>query len=362
MKLKLSLATVLLLISIGLLLYQNHPVFVKTTLRSYNILTTEDNSQLSKKEVSLNSIFESDHSQIASSYTKETITLIATGDIIPARSVNYEVLQHKDFKWPYLNTYKVTQDADITFSNLESPQIKNCPITNEGMIFCGDKRNIVGLKFAGIDVVSLANNHAGNHGEDGVLETVGYLKEVGIEATGTSLSNLVIKEVKGVKFAFLGFNDISKNQPGVSNVEEQKIKDQIAKAKQVSDVVIVTFHWGEEYKAQPDKRQKYLGHLTIDSGADLVIGNHPHWLQPVEFYKDKLITYAHGNFVFDQEWSLETKQGVLGKYIFLGKKLVDVEYIPLQIEDYGQPKFLEGDRKNSILQKMYSESKKLNDK
>ncbi len=305
---------------------------------------------------SIDRVFDDNHTWIATLSAENVRTVIATGDIIPARSVNFEILQHKDFNWPYLKTYQLTRNADITLANLESPQIKNCPVTNEGMVFCGDYQNIAGLKFAGINIVSLANNHAGNHGQTGVKETTGYLKTAGIEVTGTDLSNLVIKNIRGIKFAFLGFNDISKDQPGVSNVNEEKIKKQISQAKKLADIVIVTYHWGIEYQDQPDKRQKYLAHLTIDAGADLVIGNHPHWIQPIEVYKNKLITYAHGNFVFDQMWSQKTREGVIGKYTFYNNQLIDVEYFPLQIDSYGQPYFLENTQKKTILDNMKKQS------
>src|SRR3990167_8691866 len=162
----------------------------------------------------LDRIFNSEHKWKTALPAGRVRTIIATGDIIPARSVNFEVFRRQDFNWPYRLTYQVTQSADITFANLESPEIKKCPLTNEGMIFCGDYRNIEGLKFAGI------------------------------ESTGTALSNLVIKNIRGVRFAFLGFNDISKDQPGISNVDEEKIKTEIAEAKKLSEVVIVAMHWG----------------------------------------------------------------------------------------------------------------------
>lgn len=308
---------------------------------------------------SLNQIFSDNHTWIATFSAQKIRTIIATGDIIPARSVNFQILQHKDFNWPYLKTYPLTQNADITFANLESPQIAKCPVTNEGMVFCGDWHNVEGLKFAGIDIVSLANNHAGNYGSEGVKETVGHLKTAGIDATGTTLSNLAIKDVRGVKFAFLGFNDISKDQPGISNVNEEKIKSEIARARTQAKIVVVTFHWGIEYQDQPDARQKSLGHLAIDSGADLIIGNHPHWIQPVEIYKGKLINYAHGNFVFDQQWSLKTKQGVVGKYTFYGNQLIDAEFVPVIIEDFGQPRLANTDEKTAILENMKTQSEKL---
>lgn len=284
---------------------------------------------------SIDQVFSDSHTWTATLSAKKLRTMIVTGDVIPARSVNSQVLRYKDFNWPYLKTANVTRNADLTFINLETPLIKNCPTTQEGMIFCGDEKNVDGLVFAGVDVVSLANNHAGNHGTEAVQETKDLLNENGILVTG--VNDVVILDLRGVKFAFLGYNDISKPQPGISNVDEVKIKQEIATSKQQADMVIVTYHWGVEYRNQPDERQKYLGHFTIDAGADLVIGNHPHWIQPVEIYKNKLIIYAHGNFVFDQMWSEKTKEGVIGKYTFYDNKLIDVEFIPVKIIDFGQP-------------------------
>jgi poly-gamma-glutamate synthesis protein (capsule biosynthesis protein) len=203
----------------------------------------------------------------------------------------------------------------------------------------------------------LANNHAGNKGKAGVEETIKGLEKVGIKSTGAN-NNPAIVEVRGIKFAFLGYNDIEKT-PVVTSADEGKMEKEINEARRKADVVVVQFHWGTEYQTEVEERQKQLGHLAIDLGADLVIGNHPHWIKPVEKYKGKFITYAHGNFVFDQEWSQKTKEGVVGKYIFIGKKLVDIEYLPVEIKDYGQPYFLEGEKKQQILDQMYEASKQM---
>lgn len=299
-------------------------------------------------------IFSQSHSLPTTLPQEKLRTIIATGDIILARSVNFQTVIRKDFKWPYLKTANILSNADITFINLETPLINPCPITQEGMIFCGDQRHLEGLIYAGVDIASLANNHAGNYGAEGVRKTYDLLTKNRVLAVG--VNGPMIKEVKGLKFAFLGYNDVTKPQPGISNVDEQNLKSEIIEAKNMADVVIVAFHWGAEYQDQPDERQKYLGHLAIDSGADLVIGNHPHRIQPVEIYKDKLITYAHGNFIFDQEWSRETREGVVGKYTFYDKKLIDVEYFPVKIENYGQPYFLSGNEKNRILENMKLQS------
>lgn len=315
--------------SIGLLLISI--TFVSLGWRIYThtsgLLFSPEISQINQSpvskpevpELSLEKIFKDTH-QIPENIDKsKLVTLLATGDIIPARSVNYQISVRHDPTWPYLETAEVLRNNDITFSNLETPLFSGCTPTQEGMVFCGDLSNIKGLEYGGVDIVSLANNHAGNYGEEGVSQTIKDLNDAGIDVTGIDSLQPLIYEVKGTKFAFLGYNDITTPQPGVSNAEEEKIKKQIQEAKKSADIVVVTYHWGVEYRDQPDERQKYLGHLTIDAGADLVIGNHPHWYQPIEFYHGKLITYAHGNFVFDQEWSRRTKEGIVGRYTFYNK-------------------------------------------
>jgi len=314
--------------------------------------------------LTLEKVFSTDRQSITGN---NLIALIVTGDVIPARSTNFQSSQRNNFFWPFEKTAGVLKSADITFINLETPLMKNCQLINEGMKFCGSDKHVEGFNFAGVDVATLGNNHAANYGKSGIDETKKLLEDNGILVTG--LNGPVYTTVKGVKFAFLGYTDIEKS-PLVSVADENKIKAEVAQARKNADVVIVQYHWGTEYITAPEDRQKFLGRLTIDAGADLVIGNHPHWIKPVEFYKpslpspggdgkSKLITYAHGNFIFDQEWSQKTKEGVVGKYIFNGKDLIDVEYLPVEIVDYGQPYFLEGERKQKILDEMYSESLKL---
>ncbi len=307
----------------------------------------------------ISQIFDNEKINIATLPANKIRTIIVTGDIIPARSVNTGVLRRNNPLWPYEKVQAGIKalNGDITFASLETPLIKDCPPTDEGMIFCGSDKNIEGLKYIGVDIVTMANNHAGNHGEEGVLETIQSLQQNGIKVTG--INGALYQDIKGMTFAFLGYNDISKDQPGIADAEDARIKKEITEAKQKADVIIVQYHWGEEYRSQPDDRQKYLGRFTIDAGADVVIGNHPHWIQPIEIYKGKLITYAHGNFIFDQMWSEETKQGVIGKYTFYENQLIDVEYFPIYIQDYGQASFLEGEEKETILQNMFEESKKL---
>lgn len=354
-----NLFLIALILFMGFFVYskikQNLGNFVVNSPQKYaqKIFQKRDVAEIN---LSLDKIFSDNHSWTSTLSADKKITMIATGDIIPARSVNFKTVTMNNFNWPYEKTADVLKSADLTFVNLESPLIDNCPLANEGMIFCGDKRNVQGLLFAGVDVANLANNHILNYGEQGLNSTIDLLSKSGILPSGTG--SISYTRIKNTRFAFLGYNVLD-FQPSSLETNENKIKNDIIEAKTNADIVIVAFHWGEEYTSQPNKQQKDLAHFAVNQGANLIIGNHPHWIQPVEIYKNKLIMYAHGNFVFDQMWSEETKKGVIGKYTFFDKKLIDVEFLPVKIESYGQPYFLEDKEKEEILKSLFKGSQNL---
>lgn len=264
-----------------------------------------------------------------------TINLVVTGDVIPARSVNVQALQRNDFLWPYKEIASLTKLGDLTLINLEAPLLKDCPPTTEGFVFCGDSRHIQGLKLMGTDIANVANNHFSNYGQAGIEETVQALNQEGIIVSGLP-TQPVYSLVKGTKFAFLGYNDIARYD-GIANADTKVMEVQIKEADKIADVVVVSMHWGNEYIYEPTPRQRELAYFAIDNGADLLIGNHPHWVQAEEYYKGKFIKYAHGNTVFDQMWSEETIKGVIGKYTFQNNELINVDFTPTYIIDYGQP-------------------------
>jgi len=305
----------------------------------------------------ITAIFAPDHSWTATLSAQNKVTLIATGDVGMGRSVNTRTIKYQDWKWPWLKTADFLKNADLTLINLEVPMIKDCPQTDEGMIFCADSRHIEGLKFAGIDVASTANNHYGNWKLVGINESNEILRLNDIIYTKNSYIKPIT--INSHSLIFLNYNEIGYEEDGIDWANDDKINTEVSEAKKATDIVVVSFHWGNEYTTEITERQKELAHLAIDSGADLIIGNHAHWIQPLEFYKGKLIMYAHGNFIFDQMWSQETREGVVGKYIFYDKKLVDVEFFPVQIDDYGQPHFVEGKQKQRILDNLKDSSLKL---
>ncbi len=316
----------------------------------------EKNSQYVPKPLSLDTIFALDKSWLTTLPAERVRTITIPGDIIPARSVNMQTLSRQSFTWPYEKSFALLRRGDITFANVETPFLKDCKSIDSGFTFCGVSDQVNGLVYGGVDVVSLANNHAGNYGVEGVDETKKLLEQNQIAVTGTG--DIVCKDIRSKKFAFVGFNDIGVSA-GVEQATEENIRKTIGKAKVSCGIVVVMFHWGSEYRSQPDQRQIYLSHFTLDAGADLIVSNHPHWVQPVELYKGKLIMYAHGNFIFDQMWSEETKRGVVGYYTFYDDTLIDATYVPIKIFDYGQPRDMTGtDEGKLILNSLKEESLK----
>jgi poly-gamma-glutamate synthesis protein (capsule biosynthesis protein) len=281
--------------------------------------------------------------------------LVATGDIIPARTTNWKVVTRNDFLYPYRATVDYLRQSDLLFVNLEAPLMASCPITREGFKFCGDGRHIQGLAYAKVSVASLANNHLTNYGPAGTNETIGLLNRNGIAPVGLGL--WTVRDVHGIRFGFLAFNGVGER------IDRAQVAREIGIVRPQADVVVVAFHWGKEYESVPQSAPgiapddpRALAHETIDLGADLVIGNHPHWVQGVELYHHGFVAYAHGNFIFDQMWSRETQEGVVGRYTFYDKALVAVEYRPVLIDDYVQPRFLEGDDAARVLTRMEDSS------
>lgn len=281
----------------------------------------------------------------------DKITIISTGDIGLVRDINYQIIQKKDPNYPFLEIKEYLSKADLAISNLEGPLIENCPISREGFVFCGDVENVNGLVYSGIDAVNLANNHTTNYGLDGLNQTVYVLEKNNIMPYGYG-NKIKYLDIKGKKIALVGFVELGNNWGGLNNAKSENVSKLVGEAKRNSDLVIVSFHWGNEYTNKPTQNQINLAHLAIDSGADLILGNHPHWIQINENYKDKFITYAQGNTIFDQDWSPETKEGVLYKFKYVDGKIKKVDEKYTIIEENIKPRFATDEESRNIRSKI----------
>ncbi len=296
----------------------------------------------------------------------EEIKMIAVGDVMLSRKVEETMKAKKDFKYPFLETAKITSGADIVFGNLETSIIHGRKIGYGEMVFRTDPKSIEGLKFAGFNILSIANNHIMNFGKSGLENTIKNLDDNNIlhAGAGMSLENIykpAIKEIKGIKFAFLAYTYNSDKRKlskedfyGVANMNIEKMKSEVQKAKLEADVVIVSMHAGTEYRTTANKSQKDFAYAAIDAGADLVVGHHPHVVETVEKYKGKYILYSLGNFVFDQMWSDETRLGAIAEIIFKGKEVDNIKFTPVKIFDYSQPRVIEGKEADKILERLKS--------
>jgi poly-gamma-glutamate synthesis protein (capsule biosynthesis protein) len=189
-----------------------------------------------------------------------------------------------------------------------------------------------------------------NQGAAGLKDTENILQSAGISYTGREPENLVVKESHGIKFGFLAYTYAADSTSIANMLDSLRLKNDIKEAKDKTDVVIVMMHAGTEYTSAPNRQQIDFAHQAIDSGADLVIGSHPHWIQSVEKYQGKTIIYSLGNLVFDQMWSPQTSIGLVAKTYFKGKELDRIEYIPVEIKNYGQTEIMpDGAEKSRIL-------------
>lgn len=238
------------------------------------------------------------------------VTLAAVGDVFFARGVGKQIAKH-GADWLFSGTRDVLKSADISFCNLE------CPLSMRGLpqkrrfLFRSDPKFAGTLRSNGFTVVSLANNHVLDYGRDAMLDTIEAVKTAGLVSVGSGKNEqeaeqLRVVRVKGLRVGFVAYLDMAtvgvvrlRDRPTVAGVDSESLGRQIRLAKSRCDVLVVSMHWGCEYMKRPTERQRMLAHLCIDNGADLVLGHHPHVLQPMEIYKGKPIAYSPGAFVWD---------------------------------------------------------------
>lgn len=295
----------------------------------------------------------------------KSVSLIAVGDVMLSRNVAAK-MKANGADYPFLNVKDFLKTGDIVFGNLETPITPGPMVNTPSMTFRADINSAPALKDAGFTILSLANNHTPNFGERGLLDTFKYLTDNGIQFVGagnnteTANAPVYIAE-EGMTFAFLAYNnedvvpayyEAGPKRPGTALMNVEKMKTAVKAAKENADFVIVSMHSGTEYANLPDEVQISFARAAIDAGAELVIGHHPHVIQSMEKYHDKYIFYSLGNFIFDQMFSMATREGLALKIDFNKDGVTNVKYYPALIYDYSQPKFLDEPAASAVLKKL----------
>jgi LAS superfamily LD-carboxypeptidase LdcB len=284
----------------------------------------------------------------------QPVTLMFVGDMMFDRGVESSVKRNFNGDFNTLFDHlEILEKADIVFGNLEGPVSDKGSNVGSKYSFRMDPVILPILKNHGFDIVSFANNHVGDWSSAAFEDTLERLKQNNIAFTGAGLNKkeaeqVTILEENGIRIGFIGFTDVGPNwlaasetKPGILLASDPNFSQIIRDAKAQTDILITSFHWGNEY-VPFSNRQQVLAHRAVDAGADLVIGHHPHVIQASEYYKGKLIAYSLGNFIFDQYFSDETMQGMLLEIDIDTTGIVSVKehiielartYQPIQVRD-----------------------------
>lgn len=289
------------------------------------------------------------------------VEVLAVGDVMLGRGVQAAGASLEEVA-------PVLQAADLTLGNLECALTlqEEQPVTPEGP---GEKPDrpyrLVApasaaeeLAFAGFDLLGLANNHALDRGLGGLVESAQILEEAGIGAFGAAPSReeayrAVVREVRGLKLAFLAINAVSiprgeewsgevRQIPDVqawalAGWEREAALEAVEAASRQADVVVVSIHWGYEYTRRVDPLQREMAKALAEAGVDLIVGHHPHVIQGMETLawgkgdpmRESVAAYSLGNFVFDQGFG-DTGQGLALRALFDQEGLRAIQALPVQ--------------------------------
>lgn len=275
--------------------------------------------------------------------------LVFVGDIMLSRNIGDLMRERNDWTFPFAHVREFLASADLVFGNLEGPISGRG--RNEGSIysFNAETAAIKGLRASNISVVSIANNHIFDYGDAAFLDTLAVLDAAGVAAVGGGVRyrdahRPVIRTVGTTSIAFLAYTDLvpafrgkPTASPAVARPEISALIEDIEMASVRADVVIVSFHWGNEYETQHNARQEEIARIAIDHGAALVAGHHPHVVQEVESYKNGYIAYSLGNFVFDQNFSPETAKGLALEVFLRDKKISRINPVEIVFNKEFQP-------------------------
>jgi len=256
-------------------------------------------------------------------YEKAPVILLIAGDVMLDRRVD-EIFKSIGKENMFGKIKEFADGADLfifnhegTFPDLDMPQ------TLTSLLFSFRKPAVEALKWAGFTTAGLANNHSWNFGESVYEQTKKNLIDMGFEIFGTPKKDatdddVLVKEINGLSFTFFGHHDFG------GSVEETTglLRDNAS----TSSLDILYVHWGNEYQPKSSARQKRLAREFFKAGADIIVGHHPHVVQPYEEIGGKIVFYSLGNFIFDQAWSEETQHGLLLAAFVFDDRVVILPY------------------------------------
>ena len=320
-----------------------------------------------------------------------TIRIGVVGDIVPGRNVHLHMAQYGDFTRPFHNVAPHLARFDLTFANLEGNFSRNLPQPADphSTAFVSDPAMLDGFALAGIDAVTLANNHSVYNDEgwgvQGLLDTIDNLETAGLPffGAGRTLAEARapwLTTVKGKTVALLGYDGVTANYEiapgpdtgvldfdagagpetaGTNPYLSQQFLADIADAASRADVVVPYFHMGVEYVAVPPDWAVAGARAAIDAGATLVVTLHPHVIQGMEIYAGRPIVYSPGNFIFDQMFSVEVRSGFILDLTLRGDRVVGLRCHGIEIEDFHQPRLMTAGEHAGLMDRFWASTDRL---
>jgi poly-gamma-glutamate capsule biosynthesis protein CapA/YwtB (metallophosphatase superfamily) len=289
-------------------------------------------------------------------------TIVFTGDLNFAQHFEYAMRQQPFdvfANWDKIGKY------DLMMVNLENAVTRSKDSVKKEFVFKMKKEFLSFFSKAGISLVNCANNHTADFHVKGILETIQQLDSAGIKHIGigrnlTEAREPVILTINGLRIGFLGYADIgmyiaSRTRAGRTPLRKALILEDVKKLRSLVDFIVVNLHWGDELAKYPDKDQISLAHQVIDGGADLIIGHHPHVLQGIERYREKIIAYSLGNFVFGGNSNSANSETAVLKVRFTNKGM-DAEPVPVYVRNW-KPEPADSIIARRILQRLQERSK-----
>lgn len=246
-----------------------------------------------------------------------TVELDAVGDIMLARWVERRALR-EGVQAPFRAVAPLLRKADLAVGNLECVLSTSPTAVTKHILLRANPKTASGLKGAGFDLLTVANNHALDCGRVGLDQTQENLRRLGIRTTGTDTVLSVLAR-KGVRIGFLGtcdFHPATGDEQGIVYTDDPELPNALREAHRMADVVVLMVHWGVEGTSKVSDRQRRLAREFVEAGADVILGSHPHVLQPVEWVDRRsghraLVAFSLGNFVFDSRPGAESKSAIL---------------------------------------------------